>query len=226
MLHKTIFYIKKSSVFVGIILFVCLTSAFSFPSFQEIRQDIHKKLEYLWAKTPSAKKKMAWQTAKLKAENAVNEAAVLEDATEYASKSLSESQAMLSQADHYASTGEYYKASYLAEKAYKKAEEAKNEAQKTRTEEINQAKTQLDKIKLSIKQLDAKYKKNNSKVPYEYDEIVLAWRDLVHALDIEQLQYLPEKIAKIQKRLDNLNTKLDTSSKIHKTKKRHKKIKT
>ncbi len=169
---------------------------------------------------------MAWQTSRLKAENALKDATVLENAAEYAPKTLSESQIMLSQANHYASTGEYYKAIYLAEKASKKAEEAKNEAQKTREEKISQAKAQLDKIKISINQLDARYKKNNNKATDEYYEIVLAWRDLVHALDIEQLQYLSEKITNIQKRLNDLITKSEVPPKMPKTEKRHKKIKT
>ncbi len=226
MLHKTLFYIKKFSVLTGIILCMCLTSAFSFPSFQEIEQNIHTKLEYLWNKTPPGKEQMAWQTSRLKAENALKDATVLENAAEYAPKTLSESQIMLSQANHYASTGEYYKAIYLAEKASKKAEEAKNEAQKTREEKISQAKAQLDKIKISINQLDARYKKNNIKATDEYYEIVLAWRDLVHALDIEQLQYLSEKITNIQKRLNDLITKSEVPPKMPKTEKRHKKIKT
>lgn len=212
--HNTGLHIKKFCTLGGVFLCVCLTSAFSFPSLQELKQDIHTRLESIWAKTPAAKEQAAWKTARQEAENALNEAKIQEDAARYAQGPLSESETLLSQADHYATAKSYYKAAYLARKAQEKAETAKSLARKTRMEKINQAKAEIDIIEADIKQLSERYQKTKSQIPIEYNELILAWRDLVHAIDIEQLHDISGKIAEIKKRITDLNAKLDTSTKI------------
>jgi hypothetical protein len=54
----------------------------------------------------------------------------------------------------------------------------------------------------------------NHKMPYEYNELILAWRDLTHALAAEQLQDISQNIPYIQKKIDALNAKLNTTEKV------------
>ncbi|MGQ9745779.1 MAG: hypothetical protein ACUVQV_07330, partial [Dissulfurimicrobium sp.] len=205
MQRKKVPHIKKICILFGVALCVSVTSAFSFPSLQDIRQAIHEKIENLWARTPAAKELAAWKKARVEAENALKEATI-NNASTYAHESLFEAQNLLARADSYAAGRAYYKAAYLANKAQDKAIAAKKLAQKTRKERLDAAKTELDAIGLSIAQLGEKYKKMNRKMPYEYNELILAWRDLTHALATEQLQDIFQNIPDIQKKIDYLNT--------------------
>ena len=148
MRRKKVLHIKKICILLGVAFCVSATSAFSFPSLQDIRQDIHKKLEYLWAQTPAAKRLAAWKKARAEAENALKEANS-NNASTYAYESLAEAQNLLSRADTYAADMAYYKAAYLANKARDKAIASKELAQKIRREKLDTTKTELDAIALS-----------------------------------------------------------------------------
>lgn len=212
MQQKRVSYIKKTCILFGIALCVSATSAFSFPSLQDLSQNIQKKLEDLWSKTPIAKELAEWKRARAEAETALKDA-TLNDALIYDKEYIDEAQNLLSRADTYATKKAYYKAAYLADKARDKAIEAKKLAEKTKKEKIDTAKAELDKIGLNIAQLHEKYQKTNHKIPYEYNELILEWKDLIHALATEQLQDISQNITDIQKKIDTLMEKLNSTEK-------------
>ncbi|MGC8736153.1 MAG: hypothetical protein ACP5SG_05180, partial [Dissulfurimicrobium sp.] len=170
MQQKKIIYINRYLIVLAIVLYTLATSAFSLPSFQNIKHSIQEQLEKLWEKTPIGKEQKEWRIARQEAISAVKDAEY-HNALIYAKQQISDAQNLLLKAYIYANNKEYYEAIYAAKKTKILAIQAKNISQKIKNEKLNKAKNELANLALQIKQLHENYQKINHNIPIEYNEL-------------------------------------------------------
>ncbi|MEF3169021.1 MAG: DUF4398 domain-containing protein [Deltaproteobacteria bacterium] len=183
------------------LLLLPLNCAFSLPDPHAITKKIEKSARDLRGKGPGMRALAAWHKAWDEAEKAM-ETARTEGAPRYAPEQYAEATKLIERAKGYAGQRSYLKAKYLAMQASKTANTARETARRIRSEKMDKAKERIDSLGDRITGLEKRRETFPPDRQRELDEILLAWRDLYHALALEEFDAIDTLIPKIEKRLE------------------------
>lgn len=190
-------------VLVCILFLAPLNAAFSLPDPEAIKKRIEETTRDIREKGPGMQALAAWHKAWSEAEKEI-ETARKKGATRYAPERYAEATELLKRAKVYAGQRLYLKAEYLARQATQSARAAQETARMVRSEKLDEARKRIDSIGKRISELEKRRETFPLERQREIDRVILAWRDLIHALAIEEFDVIDERIPEIEKRLDTL----------------------
>ena len=199
--------IKNTIIITCSLALIGLLCGFNFsnihiPSKQEIRKELKSEIEKLKALSPKVRRKKIWLKKKLDAIKAIKQAKI-DGAQKYASDLYQKAKEYFELALQYAKKQQYLKASYLAKECKRIALLASDKAERQRINLKQETKKQLLKFKSKIDEL-VKSLQSNKALQREKANVILYYQNLVHALNLEQFNYVKKGLIKLKKKLDHL----------------------
>lgn len=185
------------------LLLLSLNYAFSLPDPHAVTKKMEESARDLREKGPGMRALAAWHEAWDEAEKAM-ETARTEGAPRYAPEQYAEAMDLIERAKGYAGQRSYLKAKYLAMQASQTAHAAQETARRIRSEKMDEAKERIDSLGERITGLEKRRETFPPDRQREFDEILLAWKDLYHALALEEFDAIDMLIPEIEKRLEAL----------------------
>jgi len=179
------------------------------PSKEEIRKELKSEIDKIKALTPQARRKRLWLKKKLEAIKAIKQAK-MDGASKYACELYEKAEEYFNLAIQYAKKQQYLKASYLAKECKKIALQASNKAEKQRLSLKQKTKTELLKFKTQIDKL-VKSLNYDKSLQREKAKIILYYQNLVHALNLEQFDYVKKGLITLKKKLNSLYKEIATT---------------
>jgi len=199
--------IKNIIVITCSLMLIGLLCGFNFsniriPSKQQIRKELKSEIDKLKALSPKVRRRKIWLKKKIDAIKAIKQAQI-DGAPKYASELYQKAKEYFELALKYAQKQQYLKASYLAKECRKIALLASDKAEKQRINLKQETKAQLLKFKSKIDKL-VKSLQSNKALQREKANLILYYQNLVHALSLEQFNYVKKGLKKLRKKLDYL----------------------
>jgi len=172
------------------------------PSREQIKKELQSEINKLKSLTPQARRKALWIKKKIEAIDAIKQAKI-DGAPKYASNLYQEAKEYFELAIKYAKKQQYLKASYLAKECKRIALRASDKATKKRLILKQKIKLQLDKLKKQIDKLVTSLETNKT-LQKKKAELILYYQDLIHALNLEQFNYIKQRIKVLKKQINEL----------------------
>lgn len=200
--HMALF-LRIISICATIFFCVALLCGFTLPSSHELRREFQAELKKIREKTPGARARAGWISARDAAQKAVKEAQV-NGAPEYAPEEWGEAADLFERARGYARDSSYRKAVYLANKsreiarsASEKASRAREKIEKQLAERLNNFRKELDRIQRVLP--------GNSEWSVRFADLVIQWSDIKNCVALglyheahNELDTLADKIRKFK----------------------------
>ncbi len=192
---------KKTWIIPVCLFLLPLNSAFSLPDPHAVTKKIEESARDLREKGPGMQALADWHEAWDEAEKAI-EAARTDGAPRYAPEQYAEAMELIERAKGYAGQRSYLKAKYLALQATQTAHAARESARRIRSEKMDETKERIDSLGRRITGLEKRGETLSPEQQRELDELLLAWKDLYHALALEEFDAIDTLIPEIEKRLE------------------------
>jgi len=161
-----------------------------------VRQELDKIKEM----TPGARERVRWEEARDGALETMADAQ-RRSAPRYAPRMWSEAQALFERASRYAGEDSFLKAEFLAREARDVAERAAHEAETVRAGLRQDGREKIDRLKVMLDGVSGKISLDDEGASKRIRELFLEWRDLGHALELEQFSEVSAGAPRLEKRI-------------------------